>query len=328
MRVAIIGSTSEDSKARLISEGLRQLRVSNKIVFSVKSKSRYRNFIVNFIAQVFPTFEVRRQMRIFKGLDSSVEVLINTEQELHPEVVARIKSLDIKVIFWFPDGVGNISDRQYLFSAPYDHIFLTDPEFASLAKNLYGVPAHYLPEACNPGWHYSDAEFGVSGKCIVIGNYYPSRLTLLQRLLKDGIPLELHGNYPKRWVPKTLLDGLVINRALFTSEKADAFRKSSVVLNLNHPYDVNSTNQRLYEATCAGGLVLTNHVGNIDKLFEVDEEILTFSNYEELLLKVKFYLNNRDKGLEIANNARRKALESHQITYRLTEIFNIIRFDL
>ena len=326
MRIAIIGSKAEDTRARLISDGLNQLGISNEIVFTIKSTARALNFFTHQLEQVFPKFASVRQQRILRRLHSNVELVINTEQELHPEIVQRIQTRNIKLAMWFPDGVGNVSDRQYLFSANYDFLFLTDPKFVFALKELYGLPAYYLPESCNPSWHCSNKDYGTKKECVVIGNYYPSRLTLLQRLRADGIPLVLHGNPPKKWVPKSKISGLTFRKPLFTNNKADTFRSSAIVLNFNHPYDVNSTNQRLYEATCAGGLVLTNFVDNIDNLFTTGEEILTFSNYEELLEQIQYFLVNSSEAEVIANNGRRRAFDSHQITTRLRHVLEIAEF--
>ncbi len=326
MRVAIIGSTAEDSKARLISDGLDQLGISNKIIFTIKGKSRLLNFVTTQLERLFPRFASARQQRIMWRIHSGVDLVINTEQELLPEIVQKIQSQNIVTVMWFPDGVGNISDRQYLFSANYDCLFLTDPKFVSVLKELYGLPAYYLPESCNPSWHYSDNDYGTKKECVVIGNYYPSRLTLLQRLHADGVPLVLHGNPPKKWVPNSKIAGLSFREPLFTHDKADTFRSSAIVLNLNHPYDINSTNQRLYEATCAGGLVLTNYVENIDNLFKIGEEILTFSSYDELLDLIKYHLLHPKKAEMIANNGRKRAIASHQITMRLRYVFEISGF--
>ena len=326
MRIAIIGSGAEDSKARLISDGLDQLGIPNKIIYSIKRTSSIANLLITKLEHLFPEYAVFRQKKIVKRITPSMELVINTEQELHPEIVRKIQKMNKKVAIWFPDGVGNVSDRQYLFAANYDFLFLTDPKFVDTLAHLYGLPAYYLPEACNPKWHTSNKEYGMKKECVVIGSYYPSRLTLLQRLQSDGVPLILHGHSPRRWIPKSILAGLSFREPLFTRKKADSFRDSAIVLNFNHPYDVNSTNQRLYEATCAGGLVLTNFVENMGDLFKLGEEVLTFSTYEDLLSQIRYYLSHSNEAELIANNGRKKALDSHQISLRLLNLLEIAGF--
>lgn len=323
MRIAIIGSKSSDSKAQQISAGLSDLGFSNEIVFSVKPTRRLNAYLLGEIEKHLPNLAIRRQLRLIRKLNSDFSCLINTEQELQPKVVSEVKKLGIKVLFWFPDGIGNVSDRQHIFSAPYDFIFVTDPIFAESLRTIYGKSAYYLPESAHPKWHFSSSIYGVEKVCVIIGTYYPSRLTLIQRLIQDGVPLRLYGPKPKKWVPLNLLSGIDFQPPKFKQQKAEIFRKASVVLNLAHPYDVNSTNQRLFEATSAGGAVITNNVTNLSQLFAVGSEVLTFSNYDELLAKINYLFENPEFARQMADRAHLRTFREHLITHRLQEMLEI-----
>ncbi len=326
MKIGIIGQKTPDSKANLISDGLNQLGIENEIVFTLKVESRYLNFLFKLLEEQISGFGIWRHTRLLKH-SHTFDFLINTEQEFHPNVVEQLRRKGKKVLFWFPDGIGNVSDRQYIFTAPYDYIFVTDPVFAKSLRDLYSRPAHYLPESFNPSWHISSEHYGVEKTCIVVGNYYPSRLTILNQLLADGIPLQLYGHPPKKWIEKNLHNKLFIHKPLYTNQKADAFRKAAVVLNLSHPYDVNSTNQRLFEAAGAGGVIITNRTDAVNELFSDGEEILTFSDYSDLLNKINFVFDNPEIARSIAERARKKAFESHQISQRLETILEIAGFN-
>lgn len=326
MKIAVVGQKTPDSRARLICDGLSQLGIENEIVFTLKPSSKYLSFLIVLLEQHIGSFAIWRQSYLLKQVNT-FDFLINTEQELHPYVVEQLRRRCIKVLFWFPDGIGNVSDRQYIFTAPYDYIFVTDPIFAQSLRDLYGRPAYYIPESFNPSWHISSEDYGTDKTCIVVGNYYPSRLSILNRLLDDGIPLQLYGNPPKGWVAKELSQRFTFCGPLYMNLKADAFRKAAVVLNLSHPYDVNSTNQRLFEAAGAGGLIIANRIDAINELFVDGEEILTFADYNELLAKIKFVFDNHEIAKSMAERARNRALISHQISHRLKTILEISGFN-
>ena len=56
-----------------------------------------------------------------------------------------------------------------------------------------------------------------------------------------------------------------------------------------------ANNMRLYEATGMGSLLLTDKKDNLNKLFEIDREIVTYSCKEEAAEKVNFYFLTLNK---------------------------------
>ena len=82
---------------------------------------------------------------------------------------------------------------------------------------------------------------------------------------------------------------------------------------------------RLFEATGMGSLLLTDKKNNLNKLFEIDKEIVTYSCKEEALEKVKYLLENPKKLSEIALAGQERTLKDHTYEIRMKELIEIIK---
>ncbi len=86
-----------------------------------------------------------------------------------------------------------------------------------------------------------------------------------------------------------------------------------------------ANNMRLYEATGMGSLLLTDKKDNLNKLFEIDREIVTYSCKEEAAEKGKFLLSNPDKASQIAAAGQARTLKDHTYNIRMLELIEILR---
>lgn len=89
---------------------------------------------------------------------------------------------------------------------------------------------------------------------------------------------------------------------------------SKIVLNItrSHFYGAETgVNLRIFEALAAGAFLLTDYCEELTELFVAGEEIEVFRSSGELVEKVKYYLANPEKRLEIARRGHQKFLERH-----------------
>ena len=82
---------------------------------------------------------------------------------------------------------------------------------------------------------------------------------------------------------------------------------------------------RMYEVTGIGSLLLSENGRNIKELFEPDKEIITYSSEEELLEKVKYYLDNEEKRKEIALAGQKRTLKEHTFEKRAVQLAEIFK---
>ncbi len=93
-------------------------------------------------------------------------------------------------------------------------------------------------------------------------------------------------------------------------------------INVSEKY---ANNMRLYEATGMGSLLLTDKKDNLNKLFEIDREIVTYSSKEEAAEKCKFLLGNPNKASQIAAAGQARTLKDHTYNIRMQELIEILK---
>lgn len=249
---------------------------------------------------------------------------ITVDIRLSGDTITELRRLGSKVVLWFPDAVSNLG-RHEAFVAGYDRMYFKNPVLVRQLVDIYGLPVAYLPEGCVPERHSSAAPYGGSGELVVVGNIHPTRAVLLQRLLDAGVPLRLYGAPPAPWVRHPGLLAVHSGREVTLQEKADVFRTAVAVLNNLHPAEFGGTNQRLFEATAAGALVFTEEREGLRELFQVPEEVRTFSTFEDLLSLWEWATSCPIQAQEAADRAAARSRRDHDYVWRLTQMFEDLR---
>jgi spore maturation protein CgeB len=83
-------------------------------------------------------------------------------------------------------------------------------------------------------------------------------------------------------------------------------------------------NIRLFEATGIGTCLITDHKDNMKDLFEVGKEVVTYTNLNDCLEKVKWLINNPSERIKIAKSGQERVLKSHTVKNRVEQINSVI----
>lgn len=86
-----------------------------------------------------------------------------------------------------------------------------------------------------------------------------------------------------------------------------------------------TSNMRLFEATGVGSFLLTEKYDNLQNFFDIGEEIEVYSDEEELLRKIKYYLSHDRERENIARSGKTRCLAEHSMSIRAKELDSIIR---
>jgi spore maturation protein CgeB len=322
MIVGVIGPTGFDRFADNIADALRCMghRVAQLGPAHLSYGNRHVSNVAMLALQAMPSLDERAQQRIVRSaLDAGCEVVINVDLRLAPDAVARLRRAGTRVAFWFPDAVSQLG-RQLMVLAPYDAVFFKEPYLVDRFRVNLDMPVYYLPEACNPRWHRPLLSAGTEPCLVVVGNMYPTRVRLLERLVAKGIPLKLYGPGIPRWIGETPVRELHAGRSIFCEEKARVFRSAAGVLNTMHPAEVRGVNARLFEAAGSGGAVLSEFRQSLPELFGISEELLTFNDFDELIDQATRLLNEVGLAARLGDAAARRAHRDHTYERRLTTI--------
>ena len=98
-------------------------------------------------------------------------------------------------------------------------------------------------------------------------------------------------------------------------------------ISLNFHIDVAegfSGNMRMYEATGCASLLMTEETDDIDELFKMNEEVIVFKDYKDLLDKIGYYISHDKERKEIIRNGQMACLKRHGYDQRIREFENIL----
>lgn len=324
MRVGVIGPTAPDSFADNIAHCLPNIGV-DAVQLGPVSPRPHNKFLAlagHVIEHLSAETEEFFQRPLIKRVrESECDVIINVEQALMPATVAKIKRGGPRIALWYPDAVSNIS-RMAMIASEYDALFLKDPLFVDRLTQVYQLPALYVPEACNPEWHRPIGHAGKEPFIVVVGNIYPTRARLLQRLHEAGVPMKLYGSGFPRWYDAGPLAPLFTHKHVTREEKSKVFREARGVLNNLHPAEMKSVNCRLFEATGAGAAVLCEYRDSLPDLFRLDHEVLAFSTFDQLVDQCRRLIDEPGLTRTIGDAATLRAHADHTYEVRLRSMLD------
>jgi len=86
----------------------------------------------------------------------------------------------------------------------------------------------------------------------------------------------------------------------------------------------NDINYRTFETLGCKTFLLTNHTPGLEKLFDIDKDLVTYRDINDLKEKIKFYLDNPDKRKEIEEHGYNTVLKKHTYDARCRYLMRII----
>jgi glycosyltransferase involved in cell wall biosynthesis len=146
------------------------------------------------------------------------------------------------------------------------------------------------------------------------------RAEVIDAIMAAGINVDLFGNY---W------DGYENWHGYLTDfhDMIRAFDESRICLNLSNPWHHGTMPQikgRHFEIPQVGRLQICTPADDLHNYFEDDKEIVIANSVEEIIEKLRFYLENPEKRRAIANAGHNRMLAEHQWHHRFEQIFNEI----
>jgi len=144
-----------------------------------------------------------------------------------------------------------------------------------------------------------------------VGRCYGERKEFVDGLRKKGINVKTFG---QGWEK-----GERINRG----DLVKVYNMSKISLNMSLSYAyVYTIKGRDFEPQCCGSMLFTRDSKDIAEYFAVGREIVTYKDAKDAAEKIKYYLEHGKEREIIAENGRRKTLESHTYEKRLRDIFD------
>lgn len=195
----------------------------------------------------------------------------------------------------------------------YFDLCWTSTEDALIKYCVEGALPVYLPEGANPQIH-KPYDIKKTIDVSFVGQCYGNRATVIAELQNRGIAVKAYGlGWP---------DG-----PLSTEEMVKMYSKSKINLGFGGVAGFKETyclKGRDFEIPMSGGLYLTEDHQELNLFFKPGEDILTYSNIDELVSKIDYYLDHPIEAQSIRSKGYERSLREHTWESRFNKIFRLM----
>ena len=185
----------------------------------------------------------------------------------------------------------------------FDVIAVASPAYAA-ELNRAGIKAVYVPQFTNPEKFYPAPDPALASDILFVGSNWHDR-TSLRYALEAGFTVAVYGYNWQGIVPPEMYKAPYIAN----TELNRYYSSAKIVLNDHRPdmKDFGFVNNRIYDATAAGALVISDYMPEIETAY--GDAVPMYKNKEELAGLLRYYLTHEEERQALAAKARRITLE-------------------
>jgi len=262
-----------------------------------------------------------------------------------PQAIDEIRSMGIKTVNWYCNGSYQLHLVQQI-SPHYDWCLV--PEKFRL-KDYAAMDAQpiYCQEAANPNV-YKPYDVSLEFDVTFLGQKYGDRPTYIHRLIEEGVDVRVWGpnwrDPPRRslqWLrvlrraKRTLLGqpwtDIPLDRCgppLSDEEYVKMYSRSKISLGFSRVAGdhaggepIKQVRLRDFEAPMSGAFYMVEYFDELTDFFEPGKEIVCFTDPEDLVEKVRYYLAHDDERERIRHVGLLRARSEHTWHKRFEMVF-------
>lgn len=326
MNIVIIGATTYDGLECHLQHACEQLGHGCEIIDYFAGRPIPTRYI-RYATQASEWFDLSLSQRVLKHIHRSrPDLVICTYRDIHPRLIADLKTHNFRVIHFNPDTLTTLQ-RQQIIASPYDCYFTKCPIMEVLLKKI-GKTVFSYRERFNPTLHQSqfntkqEAEQHINIDVMMIGEFNPYRVHFLRALEQLPYSIRCFG-YRGRYYPSSL-DKYFTNQYITGHQKADLIYGSKVVVNNFHFGEINSVNNKFFEIGGIGGVQVTDYKPVLSEFYDQDTiALVSFCTLNELVEKVDRLLTSDAQRFQLS--ALNKAVFApYTYTNLIQEILNCV----
>ena len=237
---------------------------------------------------------------------------------IHPETLAAAVRLapGLVRLSYSPDDMSNPKNqsRLYLAGVPLYDLHVTTKSYNAAELKALGAPRvlfvdnAYCPFTHRPVTVTDKEREQLGGPLGFIGTYEKERAAALLFLAQQGIPVKVWGKWPKRWGQRHP-NLQVMGSGLWGHDYARGICSFAINLAFLRKENRDRQTTRSIEIQACGGFMLAERTREHQRLFQEGVEAEFFDSLEELLEKVRHYLDNEDQRQIIAAAGRQRCLD-------------------
>jgi spore maturation protein CgeB len=111
----------------------------------------------------------------------------------------------------------------------------------------------------------------------------------------------------------------------YSPEIVHLYRSSSINLNISKYQLKTTVNQRVFDCPLCDGFLISDYREEISNYFEVDKSMVVYSDLEDLVGKITYYLGHEKEANRIMEEGKGTVLDRHTYGHRLEEMFNRVK---
>lgn len=256
---------------------------------------------------------------------------------LLPSTLVALKKKGIICVNFYPDVSFRAHGKLLPKTLPlYNHIFTTKSFGVSDMKSQLNISCStFIPHGFDPDIHrkidvstFDNSYFDCD--VTFIGGWSEKKeryLSAIKNILPE-VNLKIWGG---RWENATSsnLKSSIMYAGILGDLYTIGINSSKIVLGLVHEQVIGSSSgdlitARSFQIPGAGAFMMHERTPEIGIYFKEDKEIVCFSNEEELIEKISYYLNNESDRIKIANEGYLRSLKEHSLDARANLVMSYI----
>jgi len=282
-------------------------------------------------------------MRMYKDLEGIIEetkaeaLIVDNCFPYHPDYLRRVR---IYKVLRTSDGPITAYDRDFAYVHAYDHVLYHSPAYSREmgmadklrycgAKNIDYWPLGLFDAMSDPSKSL-EAIFGINRDIdiIFIGALYVGKMPIMAKVKKVfGRRFRMYGLSTIRrnvyFNAKYGLPGWI--RPIPFEKYVSFYQRTKIGLNVHNRGAFSVGNYRLFDLAGNGVMQISDGGEYLNDFFKVGEEIVGYEDANDLIEKLRYYLEHDEERKQIALNGYRRVMKDHRIGQRMRQAGELIQ---
>lgn len=255
--------------------------------------------------------------------------------EFDTEILSKITTETSTVTFnWFADDHWRFESFSRDWAPCFNYVSTTDRE--SLQKyHSIGYKNALLTQWGVNHYLYRKRDNQIFQDVSFVGQSHGNRQEVVGFLRRNRIDIVTKGTHwnirryhnilkKLRLISESHYQTIINQTRITQDEMIDFFQQSKINLNLTTSSNTNYRNQikgRNFEIPGCGGFQLSQYAERLEEYFIPEKEIVFFSSMDEMLEKIRYYLEHDNERNAIADAGYKRAINDHTYEKRFNDLF-------
>lgn len=276
------------------------------------------------------------------GRDAMNQALIQTAEQVSPDIaifslytdqldeqaVLQVRN-HTKTFCFFHDDTWRVEFSRH-WANYFDFFSSSDFDAVHKYRKLGLANVVHMPFGINQDLYHPLSNRRFEYDVSFVGGWHPVRAWLLGRLQKAGLKVSVFGHrWPGGMVSQDemvrIFNSSAINLNLTNSTTWDMryllSSPKALAMHFKTQKIVEQIKARHFEINACNSFQLSYYVEGLERCYTIGEEIAVFNSPDELLSKVRFYLDQPELRLAIAQAGYERTVKDHTYAQRFNDLF-------